>query len=146
MTPRRDDVPLTVWRTAEDVGHLVAIEIGEAKLREGNRIGAGERCPGAAPALRYIPFAIATRGQHIAAFVTVEIAQSDGIEPLGRRFQKDPMHSSGASVPPGLAGREKQIVLAVTWTNASGRSLSRQFTTYYTKNGLYDYYYTLARS
>ena len=43
-------------------------------------------------------------------------------------------------------GEMKVIVLEVTWTNASGHSLSRSFTTYYTKNGLYDYYYTLARS
>ncbi|GAB5560591.1 MAG: hypothetical protein SynsKO_22380 [Synoicihabitans sp.] len=46
----------------------------------------------------------------------------------------------------GKAGEMKVIVLNVTWTNASGRQLSRQFTTYYTKDGLYDYYYTVARS
>lgn len=43
-------------------------------------------------------------------------------------------------------GEMKLIVLQATWTNSSGRSVSRSFTTYYTKNGLYDYYYTLARS
>ncbi len=46
----------------------------------------------------------------------------------------------------GKVGEMKQITLAVSWTNATGRSLSRQFTTYYAKDGLYDYYYTLARS
>lgn len=45
----------------------------------------------------------------------------------------------------GKVGEMKQITLAVTWTNSSGLPLSRQFTTYYTKDGLYDYYYTLAR-
>lgn len=43
-------------------------------------------------------------------------------------------------------GEMKLIVLQITWTNSSGHSLSRSFTTYYTKDGLYDYYYTLARS
>lgn len=46
----------------------------------------------------------------------------------------------------GKAGEMKVIVLQCTWTNASGRALSRSFTTYYTRDGLYDYYYTLARS
>ena len=45
----------------------------------------------------------------------------------------------------GKVGEMKQITLAVTWTNSSGLPLSRQFTTYYTKDGLCDYYYTLAR-
>lgn len=44
------------------------------------------------------------------------------------------------------SGEMKFIVLRCIWTNSSGRSLSRSFTTYYTKNGLYDYYYTVARS
>ena len=43
-------------------------------------------------------------------------------------------------------GEMKMIVLQATWTTTSGRSVSRSFTNYYTKNGLYDYYYTLARS
>tara|TARA_B110000305_G_scaffold236458_1_gene297883 strand:+ start:888 stop:1355 length:468 start_codon:yes stop_codon:yes gene_type:complete len=43
-------------------------------------------------------------------------------------------------------GEMKMIVLHATWTTTSGRSVSRSFTNYYTKNGLYDYYYTLARS
>jgi phosphoenolpyruvate carboxylase len=46
----------------------------------------------------------------------------------------------------GKAGEMKSITLAVTWSNTDGRSLSRQFQTVYTKDGLYDYYYTLARS
>lgn len=44
------------------------------------------------------------------------------------------------------SGEMKLILLECTWTNSSGRSLTRSFTTYYTKNGLYDYYYTVARS
>jgi hypothetical protein len=46
----------------------------------------------------------------------------------------------------GKTGEMKEILLVVSWENADGRSLSRQFRTYYTKDGLYDYYYTLARS
>lgn len=45
----------------------------------------------------------------------------------------------------GRVGEMKTITLVCGWTTINGRALSRQFTTYYTKNGLYDYYYTLAR-
>ena len=45
----------------------------------------------------------------------------------------------------GKVGEMKQIALTCGWTAIDGRSLSRQFSTIYTKNGLYDYYYTLAR-
>ena len=37
------------------------------------------------------------------------------------------------------------ITLSVKWTSYDGRSHSRRFQTKYVKNGLYDYYYTLAR-
>lgn len=46
----------------------------------------------------------------------------------------------------GKVGEMKEITLVVSWTNADGRTLSRQFQTVYCKDGLYDYYYTLARS
>ena len=45
----------------------------------------------------------------------------------------------------GKVGEMKQITLVCGWTTIDGRTLSRQFSTYYAKNGLYDYYYTLAR-
>ena len=35
----------------------------------------------------------------------------------------------------------KQVTFTVTWTGYDGRSLSRESTTYYGQNGLYDYYY-----
>jgi type II secretory pathway pseudopilin PulG len=35
----------------------------------------------------------------------------------------------------------KQIVLTTTWTTHDGRALSRSYTTYYGKHGLYDYFY-----
>lgn len=37
------------------------------------------------------------------------------------------------------------ITLQVTWESLDGRSHSRSFQAKYIKNGLYDYYYTLAR-
>jgi hypothetical protein len=37
------------------------------------------------------------------------------------------------------------ITLTVTWQSYDGREHKRQFETKYIKNGLYDYYYTLAR-
>ena len=40
----------------------------------------------------------------------------------------------------------KYITIAVTWNSYDGRSHARSFTTMYAKNGLYDYYYTVARS
>lgn len=38
----------------------------------------------------------------------------------------------------------RRITLTVRWTSFDGRSHTRSFTTLYCKNGLYDYYYTLA--
>ena len=46
----------------------------------------------------------------------------------------------------GKVGEMKEILLQVTWTTMDGRSLTRQFRTFYAKDGLYDYYYTIARS
>lgn len=37
------------------------------------------------------------------------------------------------------------IVMIVTWRSFDGRSHTRRFEAKYVKNGLYDYYYTLAR-
>lgn len=38
----------------------------------------------------------------------------------------------------------KNITLAVSWNSYDGRSHTRTFSTMYCKNGLYDYYYTIA--
>ena len=35
----------------------------------------------------------------------------------------------------------KEVTFTVTWTGYDGRSVSRNYTTYYGQNGLYDYYY-----
>ena len=40
----------------------------------------------------------------------------------------------------------RYITVAVTWKSYDGRSHTRNFTTLYAKEGLYDYYYTLAKS
>lgn len=39
----------------------------------------------------------------------------------------------------------KQITLTITWKTTDGMSHSRVFRTLYSKNGLYDYFYTIAR-
>ncbi len=39
----------------------------------------------------------------------------------------------------------KTITISVTWRSSDGRRHSRSFQSLYVKNGLYDYYYTLAR-
>ena len=47
-----------------------------------------------------------------------------------------------------VAGREgdmMELILRATWRTIDGRTLRRSFRTIYTRNGLYDYYYTLAR-
>ncbi len=46
----------------------------------------------------------------------------------------------------GKVGEMKEILLQVSWTTLDSRTLQRSFRTYYAKDGLYDYYYTLARS
>lgn len=38
----------------------------------------------------------------------------------------------------------RYITVSVTWSSSDGMSHTRSFTTMYAKNGLYDYYYTLA--
>lgn len=35
----------------------------------------------------------------------------------------------------------RQITLTTTWRTIDGRSMSRSYTTYYGRNGLYDYFY-----
>jgi len=40
----------------------------------------------------------------------------------------------------------RYIEVQVTWSSSDGKSHRRSFTTMYSKNGLYDYYYTLANS
>lgn len=46
---------------------------------------------------------------------------------------------------PGKVGSQREIALQVTWRSYDGRNHQRTFRTRYSKNGLYDYYYTLAR-
>lgn len=46
---------------------------------------------------------------------------------------------------PGKVGSQREIVLRVNWRSYDGRTHQRTFRTRYSKNGLYDYYYTLAR-
>ena len=44
-----------------------------------------------------------------------------------------------------IAGEMRQIYVSAVWRGYDGRSHQLSMVTYYTKNGLYDYYYTLAR-
>jgi Tfp pilus assembly protein PilV len=48
---------------------------------------------------------------------------------------------------PADASRDvRYITIVVTWKSVDGRSHMRKFTTMYAKDGLYDYYYTLAKA
>ena len=40
----------------------------------------------------------------------------------------------------------RYITVTVRWSSSDGKSHTRSFTTMYAKNGLYDYYYTLANT
>jgi hypothetical protein len=40
----------------------------------------------------------------------------------------------------------RYITVLVTWDSSDGKGHTRSFTTMYAKNGLYDYYYTLANN
>ena len=40
----------------------------------------------------------------------------------------------------------RYITVTVNWSSSDGKSHTRSFTTMYAKNGLYDYYYTLANT
>jgi len=44
----------------------------------------------------------------------------------------------------GKVGEMKSITITVTWTGVDGITHTRSSTGYYCKDGLYDYYYTLA--
>lgn len=46
----------------------------------------------------------------------------------------------------GKVGEMKSITITVTWKGLDSLTHTRTTTTYYCKNGLYDYYYTLAES
>jgi hypothetical protein len=49
--------------------------------------------------------------------------------------------SRAMTTVPNRSGEVIQITLTVTWRNYDGRMLSRNLTTYYTKNGLYAYFH-----
>jgi Tfp pilus assembly protein PilV len=44
----------------------------------------------------------------------------------------------------GRVGEMKEIVLSVSWKTIDGKTHTRSFRTIYCKDGLYDYYYTVA--
>jgi len=49
---------------------------------------------------------------------------------------------TGRRIVTSLRTDTKLIVVAVSWTSSAGRNSSRRYTTFMTKNGLNDYYYT----
>lgn len=75
-----------------------------------------------------------------------------GTVDLTTMFSSDPKIAQRFNVTRTItpvAGREtsmKTIEIRVNWTGASGRQHTRSFTTRYSKNGLYDFYYTAAHS
>lgn len=77
---------------------------------------------------------------------------SSGTIDLGTVFTTDPDLASRftatrtVSDTLGYEGQMKDIMLTVSWTTIDGRPLTRTFFTRYCKDGLYDYYYTLAGS
>jgi Tfp pilus assembly protein PilV len=78
---------------------------------------------------------------------------ASGTVPLASTFVANAAIASKFSVTRTVTGdpvdptrNVRYITVAVTWNSYDGRSHSRKFTTIYAKDGLYDYYYTLAKT
>lgn len=94
--------------------------------------------------LRLLPWSSDTGGESITglpASASVDLASS---------FTTNPQIAASFTLVRTVAatsGREttmRDIILTVSWTGIYGVSHSRTFTTRYCRNGLYDYYYTVA--
>ncbi len=70
---------------------------------------------------------------------------------LSSMFTTDPSLAGKFTVTETIAdstehpGEMVTITLSVSWAGFDGRRQNRSFQSFYCKNGLYDYYYTLAR-
>lgn len=94
--------------------------------------------------LRLLPWSSDTGGESISA-----LAASETVD-LSSSFTSNAQIAARFTLVRTVAptsGREatmRDITLTVTWTGIYGVSHSRTFTTRYCKDGLYDYYYTIA--
>jgi len=80
--------------------------------------------------------------QALPASATVDLSTVFTTDPaLAAQFT---MIRAAADVA-GKVGSQREIALRVSWRSYDGRTHQRTFRTRYSKNGLYDYYYTLAR-
>jgi len=67
---------------------------------------------------------------------------------LGAAFLRNPAVagrfsiSRAFSMVPNRSSQVAQVTITVRWRNYDGRSLARSYTTYFTKGGLNDYYYS----
>jgi Tfp pilus assembly protein PilV len=97
--------------------------------------------------LRLLPW---NNASTVAKDSIVELEVSEQV-PLSSMFTsnatlaaKFKVHRAITTDPDPNRADVRYITLTVAWTSISGKSYSRSFTTMYAKNGLYDYYYTLA--
>jgi len=94
--------------------------------------------------LRLLPWSSDTGGDSISAMPTSEAVD------LTDSFTSNPQIAARFTLVRAVSetvGREttmRDITLTVTWVGFYGVSHSRTFTTRYCKDGLYDYYYTIA--
>lgn len=94
--------------------------------------------------LRLLPWSSDTGGESITGLATSETVD------LTSSFTSNAQIAARFTLVRSVAqtsGREatmRDITLTVTWTGFYGVSHSRTFTTRYCKDGLYDYYYTIA--
>lgn len=86
----------------------------------------------------------------LMSWANIAALPASGPVNLSSMFSTDPSLADRFTVTRTVADVEdredeqKTITVTVTWHSYDGREHSRQFNTLYTKNGLYDYYYTLA--
>ena len=79
----------------------------------------------------------------LPASATVSLASMfTGNAALAAKFTVTRTITSDLSRPDDV----RYITINVSWNSYDGRNHTRTFTTMYSKNGLYDYYYTVARS
>lgn len=96
--------------------------------------------------LRLWPWANATAAvdsiTELPASETVSLASMFASNPtLAAKFTVTRIVASDPDRPSDV----RIITITVAWHGYDGRAQTRSFTTMYSKNGLYDYYYTLAR-
>jgi Tfp pilus assembly protein PilV len=85
------------------------------------------------------------------SWAAIKALKEKEVADLSTTFTTDPSLASRfqlvryAADVPGREDSQREVTLVVSWRSSTGTSHQRTFKTTYSKDGLYDYYYTLAR-